>query len=92
MPQGFHVPKQRAERSCGLYVTGGVGTTGASAIAFSTCTVDFVSVEMAGLRLMDSSMSFAQSKGVIQPVDSSVGCVSMCASFMVLSSFVSHFT
>ena len=65
MPQGFRVPEQRAERSCGLYSTGRVGTAGALAIALSMHMVDFVSIEMAGLRLMDSSMSFAQLKGVI---------------------------
>ena len=92
MPQGFHVPEQRAERSRGPYATGGVGATRASAVAFLTCIVGFVSIEMAGLRPTDSLMSFAQLKGSIQPVDSSVWCVSMCASFIVLSSYISSFT
>ena len=59
MPQGFCVPKQRVERSHGLHATGGVGTTGASAVAFSTHMVGFVSIEMARLRSTDSSTSFA---------------------------------
>ena len=61
MPHGFRVPEQRAERSRGPYATDGVGTTGDSAIALSTHTVDSMSMETA-LMLMDSSTSFAQSK------------------------------
>ena len=71
----------RAERSHGPYSTGGVGTTG---VVFSTRTVGLMSVEMAGLRLMDSSTSFAQSKGaVVQFVGSS--------SLVGLSSFIPSF-
>ena len=92
MPHGFCVPKQRAERSRGLYSTDEVGAGGALAIDFSRRTVDFVSVET-GLMPMDLSTSLAQSSGVgVQPVDSSVGCASVCITFVVLSSSISPFT
>ena len=85
MPHGFCVPKQRADRSRGPWVTSEVGAGGASAVGFSTHTVGFMSVEM-GLMPMDSLTSFAQSSGVgIRFVGSS----SVQASLVGLSLFVS---
>ena len=74
-------------------MAGGVGTTGALAIGFSTHMVDFVSVEM-GLRLMDLLTSFAQLSGMgIQFVElSSTGCVSVHSFLMVSSLFIPHFS
>ena len=46
-----------------------------------------------GLRLMASSTSLAQSKGMgIQPMDLSVGCAFVCITFVVLSLFAIHFS
>ena len=85
--------EQRAERSQGPYAAGGVGTTGASAVGFSTHTLEFVSVEM-GLRPTDSLMSFAQSSGVgVRFVElASAGCASVHSFLVVSSLFVPHFS
>ena len=57
------MPEQRADRSQGPCLTGGVRAGGALAIGFLTHRLDSVSVET-GLMLTDSSMSFAQLSGV----------------------------
>ena len=58
MPHGFWMPDCRADKSWGLYGTGG------AIVALSTYLVGLMSMETTGLTPLDSPMSFAQLSGV----------------------------